>query len=905
MAKKSFFSKLLLIPLGIGIITSILYFFPFWESMENGVFDLFLHMKPAITEEPKIICLNVDDYSIINVGSWPWPRGVMAQGLETLAEFGGEYAIFDIEYLEKSPSSVDRYFLNNGLNREFDSQFSDIQSNMSDLFSGIANKSIPLSDANDYASMLASMIDDIKKDLYEKTKLVAVENDTYLGKAMRLFGNAFVTLNKQEEKITTQTESLKELAKNRFALTNLIDHTERKPKFSNLLIPIEEISKLANNAGFTNVEPDSDGVRRRIVLVDKVDGTYYAQLAFRPLLDILGNPTIELFNGKLVLKGANLKGVIQDISIPIDSQNNMLVNWPPKQFKDSFTHVSFYKLIEYRQNEEQMLSILKNIESNEAWKLIPGDNPTSAVINLYKIADDLRLSALESGEKKDKDAYVNAKKDFFNALQNYFTTDFITQINTELDKLKEQNSKNAEYLDLLEKTQTRLTTLFENAKTTMTILSDAHKELDQKLKGSISIIGWSATTTTDIGVNPFDSKYINIGTHASVINTIMQKSFLSESPLWISMVLSLFLSLGLILLVRNLKPAQQMIVGGATAVGLFFLAFGIFLVSGIYIAILSPIISVFASFILYSIIGFLISEREKSFLRKAFSTYLSGDVISEMMQDPTLLKLGGQKKHISAMFTDVKGFSTVSEKLSPENLVQLLNVYLSAMSDIILENKGTIDKFEGDAIISFFGAPLNVPTHARETCYSAIRMKQKEIELNEKFMKDGLSPTPLLTRIGINTGDMVVGNMGTERKMDYTIMGNAVNLAARLEGVNKQYGSWILASDATYQETGDEFLVRRFDRVRVVGISTPVQLYELLAVKSEADSDLLEFIHNFEKAHLLFEDRDYVNSADAFKKLLEIRPNDGPSQTYLRRSEEFKIKAPAQSWDGVFSLTEK
>lgn len=184
-------------------------------------------------------------------------------------------------------------------------------------------------------------------------------------------------------------------------------------------------------------------------------------------------------------------------------------------------------------------------------------------------------------------------------------------------------------------------------------------------------------------------------------------------------------------------------------------------------------------------------------------------------------------------------------------------------------------------------------------------MKKREAELNDQFLRDGLSPTPLLTRIGLNTGDMVVGNMGTERKMDYTIMGNAVNLAARLEGVNKQYGSWILASDMTKKEAGDEFVTRRFDRVRVVGINTPVQLWEIVDLRAETTEETLDFLDRFEKAHAAFDVQQWEKAEKLFEALAGERPTDGPSATYLRRSQEFQKKPPAAGWDGVFSLTEK
>jgi class 3 adenylate cyclase len=310
--------------------------------------------------------------------------------------------------------------------------------------------------------------------------------------------------------------------------------------------------------------------------------------------------------------------------------------------------------------------------------------------------------------------------------------------------------------------------------------------------------------------------------------------------------------------------------------------------------------------------AFVGTEREKQFIRKAFSTYLSGEVVQEILNDPDKLTLGGSTRRMTAIFTDVQGFSTISEKLSnrygsqggAEALVRLLNDYLSAMSNIVLEQRGTIDKYEGDAIIAFFGAPLELEDHALRACASALVMKQLEEGLNKTYLEKGLSPLPLYTRIGINTGDMVVGNMGTQKKMDYTIMGNAVNLASRLEGVNKQYGTWILASEDTIKETAGKIISRRLDRVRVVGINEPVRLHEVLAFAGEAPPQTLRTVELFHHALDLFENRDWAAAETAFKEVLNHAPADSPAKLYLERCGEYRNMSPEQ-WDGIFNLTRK
>jgi class 3 adenylate cyclase len=292
-------------------------------------------------------------------------------------------------------------------------------------------------------------------------------------------------------------------------------------------------------------------------------------------------------------------------------------------------------------------------------------------------------------------------------------------------------------------------------------------------------------------------------------------------------------------------------------------------------------------------------------MRQAFSTYLSEDVVEEIISDPARLQLGGVNRHMTALFSDIKGFTGIAEKLMPNHLVDLLNYYLSTMSDIILEQKGTIDKYQGDSIVSFFGAPLELEDHALRACTAGIMMKRIENDINKYVLEKGISPSPLLTRIGVNTGEMVVGNMGTQKKMNYTIISNAVNLASRLEGVNKVYGTWILASDTTIKETKGKLLTRRLDRVKVVGINEVVHINEIMEIKADASDALFERVYLFHKAMDLFEARNWKDAEAAFNQVLKTFSDDEPSKHFVERCHQYQEFPPAADWDGIFNITEK
>jgi adenylate cyclase len=426
-------------------------------------------------------------------------------------------------------------------------------------------------------------------------------------------------------------------------------------------------------------------------------------------------------------------------------------------------------------------------------------------------------------------------------------------------------------------------------------------------------------------VNPFYGEYVNVGTHAVVLDTILRESFITPLPLPWSAGFCLILPLFLMLILGGLKPMLRTSLGTGGAVFFGLLCFAVFRYGGIFIGPLGPVLAAIIAVVVRELVSYVVSEKEKQFINKALSTYVSKEVVEELVANPSLLQLGGSKRQMSAIFTDIQGFSTISEQLDPEQLVYLLNRYLTVMSDIIMENTGTIDKYEGDAIVAFFGAPVYREDHAVLACRSALRMKKAETELNRELIEQGLitggilraledkgvkldarNPIPLYTRIGINTGEMVVGNMGTSNKMNYTIMGNAVNLAARLEGVNKQYHTGgILISEYTKNEIGDEFVCRSLDRVRVVGINTPVRLYELLGLRNETGADELDTYALWEKTLGLYEKREFGKAAETFGLIAARDEKDGPAQFYTDLCRTYITAPPPADWDGVNNLSQK
>lgn len=901
--------KYLLVPFLVSVLFLGLFLVPVYRILELRFYDVLLHLKPRIKERPEILLLNIDELAISQVGTWPWSRDRVADGLLLLREFGNTATVVDIEYIDKSPRGVDQRYMEDVLPTLVRERFGGLMDNSTQLIQALSDGQIPLSDAGDYVSDLNQAGETAQEEVIDAIGHIARDNDEYLGRMARLHGSVFATINllSEDYQLVNVSPELITEVRNRFALDLKTSKGAGRMPFSTekgIHPTIMPIVSQVRGAGFPNVVVDPDGVRRRIELIKFYHDTPFPQLVLAPLLYYLGNPEVQVSGRKIILKNVrDPYGDSRDIVIPLTSRGMMLINWPASRFNDSFRHLSFNTLVVHDLYLNNLIENLKIMEQAGYFAFHPGEN---SPLDLYRYTEFIR-EGIVSGERDPSEmGEFRTARDAFLAEMALFVDDRAEAgVLAYLHEALSEPDLDPETRDSIYQIQEQTVTLFKTLKTDYEALREIRRELDREIPGSLVIIGHTGIGTTDIGVNPFEKDYMNVGTHASVANTILTGDFIREVPPWISLFLTILLSFGISLIIKTMEPRRGILAGSAAVIAVATAGTLLFVFFRIYTPLLTPVLAVFFTVLVVSVIKFIKSETEKSFIRNAFSRYLSDDVIKQLIQDPERLKLGGDKKNLTAMFTDIKGFSSLAENLDPGQLVKLLNEYLTAMSDIILDQMGTIDKYEGDAIISFFGAPGALPDHPYRALLSAIRMKRAERELNERLLRDGVIPGPLMTRIGINTGEMVVGNMGTPKKMDYTIMGNAVNLASRLEGVNKQYGTWILASEAAITEAGNTFAVRKLDRVRVINIKTPVRLYEVVEEKSALDPATVTGLETFHSALEAFEQKDWEQAEKQLTEVLRILPGDGPAETFLARCREYKKKPPASNWDGVFNLNVK
>ncbi len=421
----------------------------------------------------------------------------------------------------------------------------------------------------------------------------------------------------------------------------------------------------------------------------------------------------------------------------------------------------------------------------------------------------------------------------------------------------------------------------------------------------IVLVGATAMGIYDIRVTPFDHVFPGLEVHANVIDTILKQQFLYR-PNWVTLFdLLAIIAIGLIL--GTFLPKMKALWGalmGILLLSAFVLASNqLFQKQGVWVNQTYPLFNLVLTYLAITGYRYMTEEKERKKVRGAFQYYLNASVIEQMLKDPEKLKLGGEKKDLTVLFSDIRGFTTISQDMTPENLVKFLNEYLTKMTDIVFKYDGLLDKYIGDAIMAIWGAPLDQSDHPLRACYTALEMVDELHLLQKKWASEGMPR--LNIGIGINAGPMVVGNMGSERRFDYTVMGHSVNLGSRLEGLNKVYGTNIIMSEMTYERVREWFLGRELDLVRVVGVDHPVKIYELISLCTQAQPGEKALAEEFQRALGQYRKANWETAWENFQSILAHYPEDGPARLYAERCQTLKNTPPPKDWDGVYTMTTK
>ncbi len=443
------------------------------------------------------------------------------------------------------------------------------------------------------------------------------------------------------------------------------------------------------------------------------------------------------------------------------------------------------------------------------------------------------------------------------------------------------------------------------------------------LKNKVLIVGATSIGVYDLRQTPFEENYPGVETHANVLSNLLTESartngeavpttqpgFLRSHPaeeqwMWVLLLVGGLALSGALTYLGSVYGllATLTVLGSIYAIDRYVL-----FENGILINSSLPFITACALFVGITSYKYFTEERNKRALKSTFAKYVSPSVVEEILKDPSNIELGGKKMELTVMFSDVRGFTTISEKLDPRALSNLLNSYLTPMTDLVFETKGTLDKYMGDAIMAFWGAPIHFSDHAERAATCALMMLKKLRELQSEYAAKGLPTIDI--GIGLNTGDMSVGNMGSNTVRSYTVMGDSVNLGSRLEGINKEYGTRIIVSEFTQIRIANSFVTREVDWVRVKGKAQPVRIFELIGTKAPgtlaAPAEMLAILPDFESGFRHYHDRNFSEAINSFTRALNLNPGDECSQIYINRCQDYLKEMPSQSWDGVYTMKTK
>jgi len=429
------------------------------------------------------------------------------------------------------------------------------------------------------------------------------------------------------------------------------------------------------------------------------------------------------------------------------------------------------------------------------------------------------------------------------------------------------------------------------------------------LKDKIVLVGASYEDLKDAYLTPYYARATDYermtGTeiHANILSSLLTDQFYFVLEPWQAAAWTFLAALIVSTAAVLLSPWRSAVVFAAVIVASLAAAALAFRSCAVVLPIVSPIAGGIISF--GTGLGWraLAEGKQKRFIKGVFARYVPSAVVERMTEDPSLLKLGGETRTVTSLFTDIASFTSISERMDPETLVRFLNDYLGRMNEVLFENGATLDKYEGDAIIAFFNAPLDVANHELAAVRSALGIKRASREISEIWRER--CGRDIVTRAGINTGLAVVGNMGSEGRFDYTAIGDTINLASRLEGANKFYGTVVMASEATASRLGQDVVYRPIDRVRVKGKTEPIAIYEIMCGKDElADGEGLmkDLVDPYMRAFDLFGRRNFEEAKRVLLEIGKVYPDDGPARELIRRCDR-ALAEP--EWDLVTDMLSK
>jgi adenylate cyclase len=426
----------------------------------------------------------------------------------------------------------------------------------------------------------------------------------------------------------------------------------------------------------------------------------------------------------------------------------------------------------------------------------------------------------------------------------------------------------------------------------------------EELKGSAVVVGVNAVGLGDIRPTPYLRNAPGMDINANVLENVLSGTFLTKAPDYSTLILILIAAMLMWFLIPRLTPIQGTLWFLLSLLIYFVLACVLFGTVHFVINLTYPCSALILTFLLLTTYKFRTEVRHSRYMKQMFQSMVAPKVVEEILRLPAGIELGGEEKELTVMFSDVRSFTSFSEKHTPHEVIDILNEYLTQMTNLVFQTEGTLDKYIGDAIMAFWGAPTGQQDHAYRACSTALGMVDLlHSILHPKWALEGKEKLEI--GIGLNTGPMVVGFVGSESIKNYTLIGDAVNLGSRLEGTTKEYHVNIIISESTYGHVKNDMLCRELDLIKVKGKNEPIRIYELVEHRLKGAGAKEMKVKAFEEGLGLYRNRKWDEAISCFRNCLDLDPKDGPAQIFIERCNHLKTQNVPPDWDGVFVMRTK
>lgn len=884
-----FESKSFLVGLALTVLLCALWFVPAIHALELRMLDIFFQLKGPPPPHPGVLHVDIDDSSIEKIGRWPWDRVRHAQLVDILTETGARAIVFDVTFPDLQSPDNDEAFVSScaesglvyiGYNLPLVEEFAfktrdlpwyrqakkellcDITLEPGELAGRLG---IEAPEVEPFATRVLETV--IEEELRQ-----AGGGD---GEAAAAFERAGGFVARTARRISDRLTAEAIVAGSALPADTLSD-TGRE---AFLVPPFSALARAARGCGFVSVEPDSrDGILRHIPVLRKYRGMhgYLSLVVLRDLEEMEIRPSS---------RGIALHSAAGTLEIPLNRHGELLLDWARMS---DFERVPCAAVIQIADMREAALSNLCQ------------DAITATGLNkrLREVCEELAQLRHSAAVSPDPAAF-RERLATRRKMRDAEVAKLLAQVERFVESARRRGIEGdgAKQVDEFDRLARATRKLLESSKRLA-------GEVRKFARGKICIVGSTHTGSTDLHPTPIATEIPGCMAHSTFLSMLSAHSFPREPVAWSSLILLVLGGIGVSFASSRLSALNSVTVVILAVLGLTFALFALFATTGLFLGLGSPLTAVVVSFAGTTAYRRFAEERARRKIRNIFQRQVGKAVADQLIQQGEKIELGGESRAATVYFSDIAGFSAISEKLPAHDLVELLNEYFTAMCEPVVEKYGGyLDKFEGDAILAVFGIPLAGENHARDACYAALENQKALTDLRRRFASE--DRPGIHQRIGISSGEMVVGYVGSPQRHDYTVIGDAVNLGQRLEAANKLYGTSIIIGEATREAAGDFVETRELDLARVPGREKPVRLYELVAKKGELPEAKREAFELFARALALYRQRSYREALGLFRETSEALPDDGPSLLYIDRCEKHISSPRDDNWDGVHDVSLK